>query len=130
MIRSFFHGRRVIPPFLPFITVFAAIIPLAYIPLMAEEEEWLFVYELEGINVHKRIKEGSRFLEFKTNGDLRGEISEYVSVVLDTEIMPDWHPNVSRRETLNVSMIGKPLSTSPVTAFGRWQIEIMSPNEL
>ncbi len=30
--------------------------------LVAEEEEWRFVYELEGINVHKRIKEGSRFL--------------------------------------------------------------------
>lgn len=92
MIQRFFHGKRVFPPFLPFITVLSAVIMFAFTPLKAGDEEWRFVYESDGITVHKRIKEDTIFLEFKSTGNLRGEISGYLSVILNTEIMPDWAP--------------------------------------
>ncbi len=92
MRRRFFQKKRVLPPFLPFITALLAVIMLAITPLKAGEEEWHFVYEADDITVHKRIKEDTIFLEFKSTGILRGEISDYLSVIFDTEIMPDWAP--------------------------------------
>ena len=92
MIQRFLHGKRVLPHFLPSITALSAVIMFAFTPLKAGEEEWRFVYESDGITVHKRINEDTIFLEFKSTGILRGEISDYLSVILDTEIMPDWAP--------------------------------------
>ena len=40
----------------------------AYNPLIAEEEEWHFAYETNGINIYRRVAEGSKFLEFKADG--------------------------------------------------------------
>ncbi len=94
MRRRFFHKKRVLPPFLSFITALSAVIIFAFTPVRAEEEVWHFFYEAEGITIHKRIKEDTIFLEFKSTGVLLGEISDYLSVILDTEIMPDWAPHV------------------------------------
>ncbi len=92
MRRRFFQKKRVLPPFLSFIMALSAVIIFAFTPLKAGEEEWRFVYEADGITVHKRIKEDTIFIEFKSTGVLLGEISDYLSVILDTEIMPDWAP--------------------------------------
>jgi len=92
MRRRFFQKKLVLPPFLSFIAALSAVIIFTLTPLKAEDEEWRFVYEADGITVHKRIKEDTNFFEFKSTGVLRGEISDYLSVILDTEIMPDWAP--------------------------------------
>jgi len=63
-----------------------------YTPLVAEENEWRFAYEADGINIYKRVTEGSKLLEFKAAGNLQGTISEYVSVILNTDEHPDWAP--------------------------------------
>jgi hypothetical protein len=120
MFRLLFHRIPVIPPLLPFMMVFSAVIMLSVASLMAEEEEWRFVYESEGINVHKRIKEGSRFLEFKVAGDLRGEISEYVCVLLDTDNMPDWAPQCF--EARNVERVNERETIIYVACNGVWPV--------
>jgi len=61
-------------------------------PLAAEEEEWHLFYEADGINIHRRVAEGSKFLEFKAEGNLRGTMSEYVSTILDIDEHSDWAP--------------------------------------
>lgn len=63
-----------------------------YNPLAAEEGKWHLAYEEDGINIYKRVTEGSKFLEFKAEGDLHGTISEYVSVILNTDGHPNWAP--------------------------------------
>ncbi len=63
-----------------------------YSPLTAEEEEWQNIYESDGIRIYRRAAEGSKFLEFKAAGDLKGAMSEYVSAILDTDEHPDWAP--------------------------------------
>ncbi len=63
-----------------------------YNPLVAEEEKWHLTYEADGINIHRRVTEGSKFLEFKAAGKLRGTVSEYVSVIFDTDEHPNWAP--------------------------------------
>ncbi len=62
-----------------------------YNPLTAEEG-WHLAYETNGINVYRRVTGHSRFLEFKAEGSLRGAMSEYVSVIFDTDKHPDWAP--------------------------------------
>jgi hypothetical protein len=57
----------------------------AYNPLVAEEEKWHLAYKTDGIDVYRRVAAGSKFIEFKAIGDLRGTMSEYVSVILDTD---------------------------------------------
>lgn len=52
MIQRYFHGKRVLPPFLPSITVLSAVIMFAFTPLKAGEEEWRYVYEADGITVN------------------------------------------------------------------------------
>ncbi len=63
-----------------------------YNPLAAEEEKWHLVYEADGINIHRRVMEESRFLEFKAAGNLQGTIAEYLSVILDVDRHPNWAP--------------------------------------
>jgi START domain len=63
-----------------------------YNPLVAEEEKWHLAYEADGINIYKRVTEGSKVLEFKAAGNLQGTIPEYVSVILDTDNLPNWVP--------------------------------------
>ena len=63
-----------------------------YSPLTAEEEEWQNIYESDGIRIYRRAAEGSKFLEFKAAGDLKGAMSEYVSAILNTDEHPDWTP--------------------------------------
>jgi hypothetical protein len=65
----------------------------AYNPLVAEEEKWQLAYETDGIDVYRRVTGGSKYLEFKAVGNLRGIMSEYVSAILDTGEHPDWAPN-------------------------------------
>ncbi len=72
-------------------------------PLVAEEEKWHLIYEADGINIHRRVMEESRFLEFKAEGNLRGEISEYVSVILDVDKHPNWAPRCL--ETRNIKKV-------------------------
>ncbi|MGR3293817.1 MAG: START domain-containing protein [Candidatus Scalindua sp.] len=60
--------------------------------LIAEEEEWHLTYEADGINIYRRVTEGSKFLEFKAEGNLRGTMSEYVSAILDIDEHSDWAP--------------------------------------
>ena len=61
-------------------------------PLAAEEEKWHLIYEEDGINIHRRVMEESSFLEFKAEGNLRGTVSEYLSVLLDIDEHPNWVP--------------------------------------
>ena len=75
----------------------------AYNPLIAEEEKWHLAYETDGVNIYKRVAEESKFLEFKATGNLRGTMSEYVSVILDTDEHPDWAPRCL--ETRNIDKI-------------------------
>ncbi len=63
-----------------------------YNPLVAEEEKWHLTYAADGINIYRRVTEGSKFLEFKAEGNLRGTVSEYVSAILDIDEHPDWVP--------------------------------------
>ncbi len=75
----------------------------AYNPLVAEEEKWHFAYETDGINVYRRAAEGSKYLEFKATGNLQGAMSEYVSVIIDTDEHPNWAPRC--QETRNIEKI-------------------------
>ncbi len=76
-----------------FLSVFLLTVTVpTYNPLAAEEAEWHLVYESDGITVCRRAAEGSKYLEFKASGNLRGAMSEYVSAVLDTDEHPDWAP--------------------------------------
>ncbi len=72
--------------------VFLLVALSAYSPLTAEEEKWQHIYESDGIDICKRVAEGSKFFEFKAEGNLRGMMSEYVSAILDTDEHPDWAP--------------------------------------
>ena len=63
-----------------------------YNPLAAEEEKWHLTYEADGINIYRRVTDGSKYLEFKAVGYLRGAMSEYVSAILDIDEHPDWAP--------------------------------------
>ena len=63
-----------------------------YNPMAAEEEKWHLTYEADGINIYRRVAEGSKFLEFKAEGNLRGTMSEYVSAILDIDEHQDWVP--------------------------------------
>ncbi|MCR4290327.1 MAG: START domain-containing protein [Candidatus Scalindua sp.] len=74
-----------------------------YNPLVAEEEKWQLVYETDGIDVYRRVMEGSQFLEFKATGNIRGTISDYVSVILDTDEHPAWAPRCL--ETRNIEKV-------------------------
>ena len=67
MKRRIFQGSHAIPPFLPYMIAFFATFVLSCTSLVAEEEEWHFVYGAEDITVHKRAKEDSSFLEFKAD---------------------------------------------------------------
>ncbi len=120
MSRRFFPAKRVVSPFLPFLTVLLVVTVLSYNPLMAEEEEWRLVYEADGINIHKRVVEGSRFFEFKAMGNLRGTISEYVSVLLDTDNMPDWAPRCL--EARNIEWINDRKTIIYVACNGVWPV--------
>ncbi len=120
MNRRFFQGRQPIPPFLLYMVVFFAIFLMSCTPLLAEEEEWRFVYGAEGINVHKRIRTGSRFLEFKAFGDLRGEINGYVNVLLDTDKMPDWAPQCFNAQ--NLKIINEKEAIIYVACNGLWPV--------
>jgi hypothetical protein len=75
----------------------------AYNPLIAEEEKWHLAYEADGVNIYKRVAEESKFIEFKATGNFRGTMSEYVSVILDTDEHPDWAPRCL--ETQNIEKI-------------------------
>jgi hypothetical protein len=75
----------------------------AYNPLIAEEGKWHLAYETDGVNIYKRVAEKSKFIEFKATGNLRGTMSEYVSVILDTDEHPDWAPRCL--ETRNIDKI-------------------------
>ena len=120
MRRSFFQKKRLLPPFLAFIVALSAVIFFAYTPLKAGEEEWVFVYEADGITVHKRIKEDTIFFEFKSTGVLTGKISDYLSVILDTEIMPDWAPQCI--EAQNVESINDREAIIYVACNGVWPV--------
>ncbi len=120
MRRKFFQKKLVLPPFLSFITALSAVIIFTLTPLKAEDEEWRFVYEADGITVHKRINEDTNFFEFKSTGVLRGEISDYLSVILDTEIMPDWAPQCL--EAQNVESINDRETIIYVACNGVWPV--------
>jgi hypothetical protein len=120
MRRRFFQKKLVLPPFLSFIAALSAVIIFTLTPLKAEDEEWRFVYEADGITVHKRIKEDIKFFEFKSTGVLRGEISDYLSVILDTEIMPDWAPQCL--EAQNVESINDRETIIYVACNGVWPV--------
>ena len=120
MRRRFFQKKLVLPPFLSFITALPAVVIFALTPLKAEEKEWRFVYEADGVTIHKRIKEDTVFLEFKSTGVLRGEISEYLSVLIDTEIMPDWAPRCI--EAQNVESINDRETIIYVACNGVWPV--------
>ena len=120
MRQRFFQKKRVLPPFLSFIVALSVVIIFTFTPLKAEEEEWCFVYEADGITVHKRINEDTIFIEFKSTGVLRGEISDYLSVILDTEIMPDWAPQCI--EAQNIESINDRETIVYVACNGVWPV--------
>ena len=120
MRQRFFQKKRVLPPFLSFIVALSVVIIFTFTPLKAEEEEWCFVYEADGITVHKRINEDTIFIEFKSTGVLRGEISDYLSVILDTEIMPDWAPQCI--EAQNIESINDQETIVYVACNGVWPV--------
>ena len=120
MRQRIFQKKRVLPPFLSFIVALSVVIIFTFTPLKAEEEEWCFVYEADGITVHKRINEDTIFIEFKSTGVLRGEISDYLSVILDTEIMPDWAPQCI--EAQNIESINDQETIVYVACNGVWPV--------
>ena len=120
MRQRFFQKKRVLPPFLSFIAALSAVIIFTSTPLKAGEKEWRFVFEADNITVHKRINEDSIFLEFKSTGVLRGEISDYLSVILDTEIMPDWAPQCI--EAQNIESINDRETIVYVACNGVWPV--------
>lgn len=120
MRRRFFHNTCVISHFLSFITALSAVTIFAFTPLKAEEREWRLVYESNGITAHKRTNEGSRFFEFKAVGDLRGAISEYVSVLLDTNSMPEWAPQCF--EARNIEQVNDLETIIYVACNGVWPV--------
>ena len=120
MRQRFFQRKRVLPPLLPFITALSAVIMCAFTPLKAGEEEWRFVFEEDDITVHNCIKEDTIFLEFKSTGILRGEISDYLLDIHDTEIMPDWAPQCL--ETQNVESINDRKTIIYVACNGVWLV--------
>ncbi len=122
MIRRIFYGSHAIPPFLPYMIVFifTATFVSSCTSLVAEEEEWHFVHGTEGIKVHKRIKAGSNFLEFKAIGNLRGGITEYMNVLLDTDKMPDWTPQCF--EAKNIEIINEKEVIIYVACNGIWPV--------
>jgi hypothetical protein len=120
MRQRFFQKKRVLPPFLSFIVALSVVIIFTFTPLKAEEEEWCFVYEADGITVHKRINEDTIFIEFKSTGVLRGEISDYLAVILDTEIMPDWAPQCI--EAQNIESINDRETIVYVACNGVWPV--------
>ena len=120
MRRILLQKKRVLPLFLSFITALSAVIIFDLTPVNSEEEEWHFFYEADGVTVHKRIKEDTIFLEFKSTGVLRGGISEYLSVILDTEIMPDWAPQCI--EAQNVESINDRETIIYVACNGVWPV--------
>ncbi len=120
MIRRIFHESHAIPPFLPYMIVLIATFVLSCGSLVAEEGEWHFVHGTEGIKVHKRIKAGSNFLEFKAIGNLHGEITKYMNVLLDTDKMPDWAPQCL--EAQNIEIINEKEVIIYVACNGIWPI--------
>jgi hypothetical protein len=120
MRQRFFQKKRVLPPFLSFIVALSVVIIFTFTPLKAEEEEWCFVYEADCITVHKRINEDTIFIEFKSTGVLRGEISDYLAVILDTEIMPDWAPQCI--EAQNIESINDRETIVYVACNGVWPV--------
>ncbi len=120
MNRRLFQGRQAVPPFLPYMVVLIATFVLSCTPLVAEEEEWRFVFGTEDIKVHKRVKAGSSFLEFKAIGDLRGEITEYINILLGTDEMPDWAPQCF--EAQNVEIINEKEAIIYVACKGIWPV--------
>ncbi len=89
--------------YFPLLVFLLVVTVSAYNPLIAEEEEWHFAYETNGINIYRRVAEGSKFIEFKATGNLRGTMSEYVSEILDTDEHPNWAPRCL--ETRNIEKI-------------------------
>ncbi len=75
-----------------FVTLLVVTVCFSSISLVAEEMGWQPVLEVEGIKVYKRDKKSSRLFEFKAVGNLRGTVSQYASVLLETESMPQWAP--------------------------------------
>ena len=120
MRRRFYQKKHVLILFSSFITALSAVIIFAITPLNAGEKEWRFVYKADGITVHKRIKEDTIFFEFKSTGVLRGEISDYLSVILDTEIMPDWAPQCI--EAQNIESINDQETIVYVACNGVWPV--------
>ena len=93
MSQRFLSGESRGFQFLPLLIVILLVTVCSYTPLLAEEEEeWYRTYEAEGINIHRRTMEESKFFEFKAAGNLRGTIFEYVSAILDTDNLPNWAP--------------------------------------
>ena len=120
MRQGFFQKKRVLSLILSFIAALSTIIIFTYAPLTAEEEEWRFVYEADGITVHKRVKKDTILLEFKATGILRGKISDYQSVILNTEIMRDWAPQCI--EAQNVESINDRETIVYVACNGVWPV--------
>jgi len=120
MRQRFFQKKRVLALFSAFIMALSVVIISALTPLNAGEKEWRFVFEADDITVHKRIKEDTIFFEFKSTGVLRGEISDYLSVILDTKIMPDWAPQCI--EAQNVKSINGNKSIIYVACNGVWPV--------
>ncbi len=120
MIRRFFHGRYAIPPFFFFFISVITIFVLSCTTLLAEEEEWRFVNGTGDISVHKRAKEDSEFLEFKAIGNLCGGINKYVSILRDTDKMPDWAPQCL--EARNVEKISQSEDIVYVACKGVWPV--------
>jgi hypothetical protein len=120
MNRRLFQGRQAVPPFLPYMVFFLTTFIMSCTPLLAEEEEWRFVSGTHDIKVLKRVKAESSFLEFKAIGDLRGEITEYMNVLLDTDKMPEWAPQCF--EARNVEIINEKAAIIYVACKGIWPV--------
>ncbi|MDR4504295.1 MAG: START domain-containing protein [Candidatus Scalindua sp.] len=103
--------------FLSFLLVAAL---FSCIPLTAEEEGWQPVMVQQEVKVYKRMKEGSRFFEFKAVGSLSGTISDYVSVLLETESMPHWVPLCI--EAQNIEQINDRETIIYVACKGVWPV--------
>ncbi len=120
MIRRFFQRRQATLPFLLCMMVLFAFVLLNSTPSIAEEEEWRFVNLAGGISVHRRSKDNSRFIEFKARGDLQGEITKYVNILLDTDKMPDWAPQCI--EAKNIEKISQSEDIVYVACNGVWPV--------
>lgn len=65
-------------------------IPLLIIGQDEDTREWKLKKEKNGIQIHTRLMEGSKFKEYKSRCEVTATPEELVNILMDVESYPDW----------------------------------------